>query len=119
MRSALFSVGTVCKANRRGFATAKFSRFETDKTINYATIQENLEKWRKATDTTKPLTLAEKILYAHLDDAKQKVCCCVTLINNIIRYNEELRTSDCDPIELECKMQLHKWQFCKYVYSTI
>lgn len=73
MRSALFSVGSLQKTTQRGYATAKFSKFESDKTINYATIQENLEKWRKATDTTKPLTLAEKILYAHLDDAKQKV----------------------------------------------
>jgi len=58
---------------QRSFASAKLSRLEQDKKIDYDKIQSNLENWRKGTDHTKPLTLAEKILYAHLDDTKQKV----------------------------------------------
>ncbi len=41
--------------------------------IDYGKLESNLEKWKQKTDTTRPLTLAEKILYSHLDDVSQKV----------------------------------------------
>lgn len=59
----------------RSFATqprAKLSRFD-EKEVDYNSLFNNLEKWRTAQPKSAPLTLAEKILYAHLDDPKQKV----------------------------------------------
>jgi hypothetical protein len=53
-------------------STAKMSRLENS-SIDYSKSTANLEKWRVATQSTQPLTLAEKILYSHLDDSKQKV----------------------------------------------
>ncbi len=57
---------------RRTMAGAKMSRFD-EKQIDYEKIQSNLEKWRKSQPAAKKLTLAEKILYGHLDDPTTKV----------------------------------------------
>jgi aconitase A len=61
---------------RRGFAsaakTANLSRFEQKK-LDYESITNNLEKWRKNQKKNRPLTLAEKILYSHLDSPSQNV----------------------------------------------
>eukprot|EP01116_Phalansterium_solitarium_P013607 TRINITY_DN30_c3_g1_i1.p1 TRINITY_DN30_c3_g1~~TRINITY_DN30_c3_g1_i1.p1 ORF type:complete len:781 (-),score=304.15 TRINITY_DN30_c3_g1_i1:491-2833(-) len=60
-------------SSARGYAsTARMSRLE-DYTLDYGKIFSNLEKWKKATNHTKPLTLAEKILYAHLDDPATQI----------------------------------------------
>jgi len=60
--------------NSRGFATAapKLSRFD-EKTLDYKPIVETLEKWKKKQAKSKPLTLAEKILYGHLEDPSQNI----------------------------------------------
>jgi aconitate hydratase len=63
----------------RNASTAKMSRLETN-SIDYSKITNNLEKWRASTQSTQPLTLAEKILYSHLDDTKQQVTRGVTYL---------------------------------------
>jgi hypothetical protein len=45
-------------------------------TIDYGKLEANLETWKRKTDTTRPLTLAEKVVYSHLDDLSQKVRAC-------------------------------------------
>lgn len=47
------------------------SRLEKDKKLDYTTIQRRLDEFRK--HHNKPLTLAEKVLYGHLDDPSTKV----------------------------------------------
>lgn len=54
-------------------SSARLSRFETDKYVNYEKIHHNLEKWKKAQAISRPLTLTEKILYGHLDNPTQKI----------------------------------------------
>jgi len=77
----MLSVSRVLKSRlggaKKGFATtkpanAKFSRFDT-KNIDYETVGVNLDKYQKSQGKSKPLTLAEKILYSHLDNPTQKV----------------------------------------------
>ncbi|KAI7887156.1 aconitate hydratase [Lichtheimia hyalospora FSU 10163] len=46
------------------------SNLEKDKFINYQRIEDNLEIVRKRLD--RPLTLSEKVVYGHLDDAKNQ-----------------------------------------------
>lgn len=48
--------------------TAAMSRFEPDKTISYAAMGEKLDSVRGL--IKQPLTLAEKVVYSHLDDVK-------------------------------------------------
>lgn len=48
------------------------SKFD-EKEVDYSKITSNLEKWRKIQGGSKKLTLAEKILYSHLDDLSTKV----------------------------------------------
>jgi hypothetical protein len=58
---------------KRGYATARMNRLENN-VIDYEKYAVNLETWRKKTDYgSKPLTLAEKILYGHLENPSQKV----------------------------------------------
>ncbi|KAF9271935.1 Aconitate hydratase mitochondrial, partial [Mortierella alpina] len=66
------------KAPLRTFAQAatgstrkvQMSNFETDQHINYQRIEDNLAIVRKRQNRlNQPLTLAEKIVYGHLDDA--------------------------------------------------
>eukprot|EP00005_Dracoamoeba_jomungandri_P010177 CAMPEP_0174269874 /NCGR_PEP_ID=MMETSP0439-20130205/42587_1 /TAXON_ID=0 /ORGANISM="Stereomyxa ramosa, Strain Chinc5" /LENGTH=748 /DNA_ID=CAMNT_0015358871 /DNA_START=127 /DNA_END=2373 /DNA_ORIENTATION=- len=47
------------------------SRLEPDTTLPYSKIQQTVEEVRKSMD--RPLTLAEKILYGHLDDPTQEI----------------------------------------------
>jgi len=56
---------------RRGLATASMSRLEPEKKLDYATIKKRLDEFRK--HHNKPLTLAEKVLYGHLDDPSTKI----------------------------------------------
>jgi len=51
--------------------TAPMSRLEPNKKIDYAAIDNKLKQFK--THHTKPLTLAEKILYSHLEDSSTKV----------------------------------------------
>jgi aconitate hydratase len=46
------------------------SKFETEKTFSYDSMIENLKIVKKKLD--RPLTLSEKVLYGHLDDAKNQ-----------------------------------------------
>eukprot|EP01112_Ceratiomyxa_fruticulosa_P018940 TRINITY_DN6128_c0_g1_i1.p1 TRINITY_DN6128_c0_g1~~TRINITY_DN6128_c0_g1_i1.p1 ORF type:complete len:866 (-),score=230.58 TRINITY_DN6128_c0_g1_i1:134-2731(-) len=73
-KMATRSVGIISQF-KRGFATstntANMSRFEKDKKIDYGKIERTLNEFRK--HHNKPLTLAEKILYSHLDDPASKV----------------------------------------------
>jgi len=58
----------------RGFATAKtakLSRFDKEN-VNYDKINENLTKWKKAQPKSPKLTLAEKLVYGHLDNPQQQ-----------------------------------------------
>jgi len=61
-------------AGARSFSTktAKLSKFD-EKPLSYEPYLNTLEKWKKSQDQSKPLTLAEKILYGHLEDGTQKV----------------------------------------------
>jgi hypothetical protein len=47
------------------------SRLE-EKTIDYAKMTSNLENWKSKQNHKSPMTLTEKILYAHLDPSDQK-----------------------------------------------
>eukprot|EP01113_Clastostelium_recurvatum_P035962 TRINITY_DN506_c0_g1_i1.p1 TRINITY_DN506_c0_g1~~TRINITY_DN506_c0_g1_i1.p1 ORF type:complete len:791 (+),score=258.99 TRINITY_DN506_c0_g1_i1:139-2373(+) len=47
------------------------SKFEKDRKIDYGKIEKTLDEYRK--HHNKPLTLAEKILYSHLDDPSTQV----------------------------------------------
>ncbi|KAF2073913.1 hypothetical protein CYY_004767 [Polysphondylium violaceum] len=51
--------------------TAPMSRLEPNKKIDYAAIDNRLKQFKA--HHTKPLTLAEKILYSHLEDSSTKV----------------------------------------------
>jgi len=55
----------------QSYATTPLSLFETDTSLPYAKNKETLEKVRK--NLRRPLTLAEKILYGHLDNPNQEV----------------------------------------------
>ncbi|GAM20552.1 hypothetical protein SAMD00019534_037270 [Acytostelium subglobosum LB1] len=56
----------------RSYTTAApMSRFETKKKINYEGIDQKLKQFRL--HHNKPLTLAEKVLYGHLEDPSTKV----------------------------------------------
>ncbi|KAF9081231.1 Aconitate hydratase mitochondrial, partial [Mortierella sp. AD031] len=65
------------KAPLRTFAQAtagsarkvQMSNFEKDQHINYQRIEDNLAIVRKRQVLNQPMTLAEKIVYGHLDDA--------------------------------------------------
>ena len=61
---------TTRKLNHRSLATAStaMSLLEKDKFINYKKMQENLNVVKKS---LKSLTLAEKIVYGHLEDPHQ------------------------------------------------
>ena len=53
---------------------ARLSKFDGGHFINYGTLEKNLNAWKNNTNNTKTqLTLAEKILYAHLDDPSTKI----------------------------------------------
>jgi len=52
--------------------TAKMSRLE-ENTLDYEKMTSNLENWKRKQSHTKPLTLAEKVLYSHLDSPDQSV----------------------------------------------
>ncbi|KAG0247146.1 Aconitate hydratase mitochondrial, partial [Mortierella polycephala] len=68
------------KAPLRTFAQAaagsarkvQMSNFETDQHINYQRIEDNLAIWDAIIALNQPMTLAEKIVYGHLDDAKNQ-----------------------------------------------
>ncbi|EGC34887.1 aconitate hydratase [Dictyostelium purpureum] len=55
----------------RSFSTASMSPLEPNKKINYEGIDAKLKQFK--THHSAPLTLAEKILYGHLEDANTKV----------------------------------------------
>eukprot|EP01114_Cavostelium_apophysatum_P019331 TRINITY_DN619_c0_g1_i1.p1 TRINITY_DN619_c0_g1~~TRINITY_DN619_c0_g1_i1.p1 ORF type:complete len:774 (+),score=241.27 TRINITY_DN619_c0_g1_i1:129-2450(+) len=71
LRSGKVYTGLIQKQGK-SFATAKFSKFD-DKQINYDAIGANLEKWKKFQKISKPLTLAEKLLYGHLDNPNTNI----------------------------------------------
>lgn len=56
-------------------AKVAMSRFDTNP-LPYEKLQQNLEVVKKRIG--KPLTLAEKVLYSHLDEPKTQVRCYVT-----------------------------------------
>eukprot|EP00761_Pharyngomonas_kirbyi_P012458 gb/GECH01012485.1/.p1 GENE.gb/GECH01012485.1/~~gb/GECH01012485.1/.p1 ORF type:complete len:783 (+),score=236.49 gb/GECH01012485.1/:1-2349(+) len=54
------------QAQSRNGSSVAMSKFETDATFSYDPIHQNLDIVRRRLNT--PLTLAEKVLYGHLDD---------------------------------------------------
>lgn len=58
----------------RGFATAKtakLSKFDKEN-VNYEQINANLTKWKQLQQKSPKLTLAEKLVYGHLDNPQQQ-----------------------------------------------
>jgi hypothetical protein len=120
----------VLQAGSRTMATsnakaqpAKMSRFEAGKFIDYGKMISNLNRYRKASNNKK-LTLAEKILYSHLDDPSQEVFRGKTYLKlrpdrvamQVCYHNSPPVPEDpstCGKLILcDSRTRLRRWRFC-------
>ena len=72
----------------------------------YENLTENIKKLRERKNA--PLTLAEKLLFGHATDI------------DTVSLNKGETTEPLPQIELQCKMQQHKWLFynlCKQTFQ--